>query len=57
MVKRFQNKDLDAETTIFERFVSGAAAGFISQTAVYPLDVNDLNSCTLHLLSLSLLPV
>ena len=27
------------ETTILERFISGAAAGFLSQTAVYPLDV------------------
>lgn len=30
---------MDTETTIPERFVAGAAAGFISQTVVYPLDV------------------
>jgi len=34
-----QNKDPETETTIGERFVSGAVAGFLSQTAVYPLDV------------------
>lgn len=27
------------ETTILERFVSGAGAGFLSQTVIYPLDV------------------
>jgi hypothetical protein len=41
-VKKIQNKDLTTETTIFERFISGAIAGFLSQTAVYPLDVNIL---------------
>jgi len=30
---------LSTETTIPERFLAGATAGFISQTAVYPLDV------------------
>jgi hypothetical protein len=35
-----QNKDIATETTIFERFISGATAGFLSQTAIYPLDVN-----------------
>lgn len=39
-MKKLQNKDLTAETTILERFVSGAIAGFLSQTAIYPLDVN-----------------
>jgi hypothetical protein len=39
-VKRIQNKDLTTETTILERFISGATAGFLSQTAIYPLDVN-----------------
>jgi len=38
-LKRIQNKDLTVETTIPERFIAGAAAGFISQTVVYPLDV------------------
>ena len=42
-VKRIQNKDLATETTIPERFIAGATAGFISQTAVYPLDVNILS--------------
>jgi hypothetical protein len=41
-VKKIQNKDLKTETTIFERFISGAIAGFISQTVIYPLDVNIL---------------
>jgi hypothetical protein len=39
-VKKLQDKDLTAETTILERFISGAIAGFLSQTAIYPLDVN-----------------
>jgi hypothetical protein len=39
VLKRIQNKDLTTETTIPERFIAGATAGFISQTAVYPLDV------------------
>ena len=39
ILKRMQNKSLDIETTISERFVAGAVAGFISQTTVYPLDV------------------
>jgi hypothetical protein len=38
-MKRIQNKELDTETTVPERFVAGAIAGFMSQTAVYPLDV------------------
>jgi len=41
-VKKIQSKDLTTETTIFERFISGAIAGFISQTVIYPLDVNIL---------------
>lgn len=39
MVKYLQNKDIGAETTILERFFSGAMAGFFSQTVIYPLDV------------------
>lgn len=39
-MKTVQNKPLTTETTVFERFISGAIAGFLSQTAVYPLDVN-----------------
>jgi hypothetical protein len=39
-LKKIQNKELNIETTIFERFIAGAIAGFISQTAVYPLDVS-----------------
>ena len=39
LLKRMQNKDLETETTIWERFTAGATAGFISQTIVYPLDV------------------
>jgi hypothetical protein len=38
-VKNIQEKDLATETTIFERFISGAIAGFLSQTVIYPLDV------------------
>jgi len=38
-LKRIQNKELSIETTIPERFLAGATAGFISQTVVYPLDV------------------
>ncbi len=38
-MKRIQNKELSTETTIPERFLAGATAGFISQTVVYPLDV------------------
>jgi len=45
IVKKIQNKDLTAETTIIERFVSGAIAGFISQTAIYPLDVLKIRFC------------
>ncbi len=39
MLKRIQNKELTIETTITERFLAGAIAGFLSQTTVYPLDV------------------
>jgi hypothetical protein len=41
-LKRIQNKDLSTETTIPERFVGGAIAGFISQTVIYPLDVSPI---------------
>lgn len=40
ILKRIQNKDLETETTILERFIGGAIAGFVSQTVVYPLDVS-----------------
>jgi hypothetical protein len=49
-VKRVQNIELDTETTIPERFISGAIAGFISQTAVYPLDVCIFHSSFRNLL-------
>ena len=39
ILKRIQNKNSDVETTITERFIAGAVAGFVSQTTVYPLDV------------------
>ncbi|CAF1367495.1 unnamed protein product [Adineta steineri] len=39
VLQKIQNKESDTETTISERFISGAVAGFISQTAIYPLDV------------------
>ncbi|CAF1642685.1 unnamed protein product, partial [Adineta ricciae] len=39
LVKVIQGKDLNTEATVLERFVSGAIAGFLSQTVVYPLDV------------------
>ena len=41
-MKKIQNKDFEVETTVYERFISGAAAGFLSQTAVYPIDVSIL---------------
>ncbi|UJR23030.1 hypothetical protein I4U23_026056 [Adineta vaga] len=45
LLKSIQNKDLSTETTIAERFIGGAIAGFISQTAVYPLDVLKVRFC------------
>jgi solute carrier family 25 phosphate transporter 23/24/25/41 len=36
MIKGVDNRDL----SIYERFVAGSAAGGISQTAIYPLEVN-----------------
>ncbi|CAF0972126.1 unnamed protein product [Adineta steineri] len=45
IVKKLQNKDPAAETTIIERFISGAAAGFLSQTFIYPLDVLKVRFC------------
>jgi len=47
-LKRIQNKELSTETTIPERFLAGSIAGFISQTAVYPLDVIVLVSFSLN---------
>lgn len=38
-VKRFIRGDSNRPLTIFERFVSGAVAGCVSQTAIYPLEV------------------
>lgn len=43
MLKLVQNKPLTTETTVAERFVAGAIAGFVSQTIVYPLDVCMIN--------------
>ena len=31
---------MSTETTIAERFIAGATAGFLSQTTIYPLDVS-----------------
>jgi len=45
VLRKIQRQDLNAETSIFERFISGAVAGFISQTAVYPLDVLKVRLC------------
>ncbi|CAF1296568.1 unnamed protein product [Rotaria magnacalcarata] len=45
LVKRIQGKDLSTETTILERFISGAVAGFLSQTVIYPLDVLKVRLC------------
>ncbi|UJR25868.1 hypothetical protein I4U23_007218 [Adineta vaga] len=45
LVKLIQGKDLNTETTIFERFISGAIAGFFSQTLIYPLDVLKVRLC------------
>jgi hypothetical protein len=53
-VKKIQNKDLTTETTILERFISGAIAGFLSQTVIYPLDVNTLLTLSLNFCSLNL---
>ncbi len=53
-MKKIQNKDLTTETTILERFISGAIAGFLSQTVIYPLDVNTLLTLSLNFCSLNL---
>ncbi len=53
-MKKIQNKDLTKETTILERFISGAIAGFLSQTVIYPLDVNILLTFSLNFCSLNL---
>jgi hypothetical protein len=49
-VKKIQEKDLATETTIFERFISGAIAGFLSQTVIYPLDVTVIISYVIDFL-------
>jgi len=49
-VKKIQEKDLATETTIFERFISGAIAGFLSQTVIYPLDVTVIVSYVIDFL-------
>ncbi|CAF0738764.1 unnamed protein product [Didymodactylos carnosus] len=38
LLKKIQKKDINIETTIAERFLAGSIAGFLSQTAIYPLD-------------------
>ena len=38
-VKRFIRGDTNRPLTIFERFVSGAVAGCVSQSAIYPMEV------------------
>ena len=43
VLKRIQNKELSTETSIYERFIAGAFAGFISQTVIYPLDVSNID--------------
>ena len=45
MLKAIQNKEMSTETTLVERFVSGAVAGFLSQTVVYPMDVLKVRLC------------
>ncbi|CAF0911457.1 unnamed protein product [Didymodactylos carnosus] len=44
-LKTIQGKDLNSETTIPERFLSGSIAGFLSQTVIYPLDVLKVRLC------------
>lgn len=38
-VKRFIKGDSKENLTIYERFIAGALAGGISQTAIYPMEV------------------
>ncbi|CAF2454935.1 unnamed protein product [Rotaria sp. Silwood2] len=45
ILKRIQSKELCTETTVIERFLAGAMAGFLSQTFVYPLDVLKVRLC------------